>query len=40
MKKIILTVIALLAIGFAVFGVIRWQGSTAGEPVRQEKEIR
>ncbi|MFA4995623.1 MAG: hypothetical protein WC536_00585 [Patescibacteria group bacterium] len=40
MKKTILTVIALLAIGFAVFGVIKWQKNVAGEPVRQEKEIR
>lgn len=40
MKKAVLTFLALLAIGFAVYGVIKWQNKTAGEPVRQEKEIR
>lgn len=40
MKKIILTALALLAIGFAMFGVVKWQKHTAKEPVRQEKEIR
>ena len=40
MKKIILTILALLAIGFAVFGVIKWQKQSSEEPVRQEKEIR
>lgn len=40
MKKNILTILALLAIGFAVFGVIKFQKQSLKEPIRQEKEIR
>jgi uncharacterized alpha/beta hydrolase family protein len=40
MKKAILTIIALLAIGFAIFGLVEWQKHSSEEPIRQEKEIR
>lgn len=39
-KKIIITLLAILAILIAIYGVWRWQEKTAGLPLRQEREIR
>lgn len=39
-KKIIISVVALLVIFAAVFSVWHWQKKVDNQPVRQEREIR
>lgn len=39
-KKFIITLVALAAIGFAIYGVYSWQKSKTAQPIRQESEIR
>lgn len=40
MKKILITIIALIAISAAVYGIWRWEKTSNNQPIRQEQEIR
>jgi uncharacterized alpha/beta hydrolase family protein len=39
MKKVIISILAILAIAFAVYGVISLENKTANQPQRQENNI-
>jgi uncharacterized protein YxeA len=40
MKKIIISILAVLAIGFAVYGVFALENKTANQPQRQENNFQ